>query len=76
MTVYEFVTDLERSIDFAESRDYEMFEPVAFYAAPRRFWGSVSIRPRVIGRTPDGLTRYQFTLHQAKRMVNILRGRE
>jgi hypothetical protein len=76
MTVYEFVTDLERSIDFAESHDYAMFEPVAFYAAPRKFWGAVSIRPRVIGKTPDALTRYQFTLHQAKRMVAILRGCE
>jgi len=76
MTVYEFVTELERCIDYARSRGREKFESVAIFAAPKRFWGTAAIRPKIIGRTHDGLKRYQFTMNQAERLVDILRGRD
>ncbi|HEX5369108.1 MAG TPA: hypothetical protein VFY10_06800 [Dehalococcoidia bacterium] len=76
MTVYEFVTHLERAIDYARSRGWEQHEPVAIFAAPGKFWGQVSIRPKRLGEAYDGKTKYQFTQHQAQRMVDILRGRE
>jgi hypothetical protein len=76
MTAYEFVTHLERALDYARSRGREPFEPVAWFAAPGKFWGSVAIRPKIIGRTHDGLKRYQFTMNQAERTVDILRGRD
>lgn len=76
MTVYEFVTHLERSIDYARCRGGEPHEPCAVFAAPGKFWGRVSIRPKRLGESYDGLTLYQFTISQACRMVDILRGRE
>jgi hypothetical protein len=76
MTPYEFVTYLERAIDWARSRGREPYEPVAVFEAPRKFWGEIPIRPKKIGFASDGFSRYQFTMHQAQRTVDILRGRE
>lgn len=76
MTAYEFVTECERRVDYWKFRGRQEHHPVVVFAAPRRFWGDIPIRPKVIGRTEDGLKRYQFTMNQARRMADILRGRE
>jgi hypothetical protein len=76
MTVYEFVTELERRVDYWRSRGRQEHHPVVVFAAPGRFWGSIPVRPKVIGKTADGLTRYQFTMNQARRVADIIRGRE
>lgn len=76
MTVYEFVTELERRVDYWKFRGRPEHEPVVVFCAPKRFWGTVPIRPKVIGKTADGLKRYQFTMNQARRLADILRGRE
>lgn len=76
MTVYQFVTELERRVDYWHFRGRPEYEPVVVFAAPGPFWGRVPIRPKLIGKTADGLKRYQFTMNQARRLADILRGRE
>lgn len=76
MTVYEFVTELERRVDYWRSRGRPEHEPVAVFAAPKKFWGAIPVRPKMIGYTDDGLKRYQFTMNQARRTADVIRGRD
>jgi len=75
MTVYEFITELERRIDYWKARGREEHHPVVVYAAPGPFLGEIPVRPKMIGRTPDGLRLYQFTMNQARRVVEAVRER-
>ena len=76
MTVYQFVTELERRVDYWKFRGRPEHEPVVVFAAPGPFWGRIPIRPKRVGETADGLKRYSFTMNQARRVADILRGRE
>jgi hypothetical protein len=76
MTVYQFVTELERRVDYWKFRGRPEHEPVVVFAAPSPFWGRIPIRPKRVGETHDGLKRYSFTMNQARRVADILRGRE
>lgn len=76
MTAYEFVTALERAIDYARSRGGAEHEPCIVFSAPRPFWGDFPIRPKRLRDTANGRRRYSFTLNQARRLADAMRGRE
>lgn len=76
MNVYEFVTELERRVDYWKTRGRQEYHPVVVFAAPGPFWGDFPIRPKMIGLTDDGLKRYSFTMNQARRLSDRLRGRD
>jgi hypothetical protein len=76
MTIYEFVTELERGVDYAMSHGQAEHEPCVTFAAARPFWGDFPIRPKRLSPGPDGLRRWSFTLNQARRLSDTLRGRE
>lgn len=77
MNVYEFVTELERRVDYWKVRGRPEHEPVAVFCSPRRrFWGHLPVRPKMIGCAIDGYYRYQFTMNQARRAAAVLRGVE
>jgi hypothetical protein len=84
MTVYEFVTELERRVDYWKFRGRPEHEPVVTFRAPKKFWGNIPVRPKRLGDViedrGDGravvMRRYQFTMNQARRVADILRGRE
>lgn len=76
MTIYEFVTELERAVDYARSHGQAEHEPCCVFAAPRPFWGDFPIRPKRLANAADGLRRYSLTLNQTRRLADTLRGRE